>query len=370
MEIIKYKLDKITSFWNFHLWDVKETQREIRFDKDVRTNYYGDILKYFTDTLDLLKIPENISSDFRDNIISSIGLLQIIYVQQDLIDELLQIFKLEKSSKSDKNPNRDIRNELVGHPINRDRNRKLKSSVFFGTGLSKSKLHYIRYDRKNSFKVESLKYDFHAIVERHKDFLNKYLDLIWDKVISILESYKNKLIDFENALDNKIPFKEILQLTEKLLAGIFENRYIYRKDYLLEYLKRQKEHKRYKNAIELFKSELINSIKETIKNIEDLINAEFEEKPKPESSEGDYKIILKPLRESQEIGDKKDYDYHYELEKLHDRKLIFGFSDLKDRFSGNKVIREELENMEKHYYNDLEYYCSFELIKKEIESNL
>jgi len=44
MEIIKYKLDKITDFWNFYLWDVKEIQRQIRFDEEVKTNYYGDII--------------------------------------------------------------------------------------------------------------------------------------------------------------------------------------------------------------------------------------------------------------------------------------------------------------------------------------
>lgn len=86
MKIIKSKLSKINSYLN----------------------------NYLHDTLDLVKPFKKIKSD-KDYISQIIVLLQVIYTQQDLIDELLHIFKLQNSKKEDKNPNRDIRKKGTGN---------------------------------------------------------------------------------------------------------------------------------------------------------------------------------------------------------------------------------------------------------------
>jgi hypothetical protein len=108
--------------------------------------------------------------------------MQIIYVHQDLIDELLYIFKLSASSKEDKNPNRNIRNELVGHPIRRKK--ELVSSVLFDVfNRSNKELRYTKYSKEKDFKADLLVYDIENIIKRHQQFLNKYLDEIIKKNI-------------------------------------------------------------------------------------------------------------------------------------------------------------------------------------------
>lgn len=131
MEIINLKLSRITEFWNDFAWNYKIIQDRILWDEGVKTNYYGDILRYFEDTSNII-IKKPVEGNFEESIFYATGFLQIIYVQQDLTDELLQIFKIVKSDKEDKNPNRDIRNELIGHPISKDRNGRFRSSVFLG----------------------------------------------------------------------------------------------------------------------------------------------------------------------------------------------------------------------------------------------
>jgi len=120
MRTIKSKLLKINYYWNKYYFTKEFFQKKINFTDEVKTNYYGDLNNYLHDTLDLVKSFKKTKSD-KDYISQTIVLLQVIYTHQDLIDELLYIFKLEQSTKEDKSPNRDIRNELIGHPISRDK---------------------------------------------------------------------------------------------------------------------------------------------------------------------------------------------------------------------------------------------------------
>ncbi len=65
------------------------------------------------------------------------------------MDELLYIFKLQHSEMADKEPNRTVRNELVGHPIRRKPNDgPLISSVYFWTLAFQKWTHPLRFVRK------------------------------------------------------------------------------------------------------------------------------------------------------------------------------------------------------------------------------
>lgn len=163
---IKTKLDHITNAWNDFFLNYGECQKHIRFNEDVQTNYYGDILSYFNDTLDILETIKY-SSDFNESILQAIGVLQIIFAQQDMMDELLYIFKTQASSGVNKSLNRTIRNQLIGHPI-RKREGKLMSSVFYTKEFSNGTLAYVLYSQTNNFRGEDVVHHLDEIILRHK----------------------------------------------------------------------------------------------------------------------------------------------------------------------------------------------------------
>jgi len=76
---------------------IKIYQDKINFTDEVKTNYYRDNLSYYNDTIGLLS---NIKfeADFQKAVFEAIGPLQIIYTRQDLIAELLFIFRATKRS--------------------------------------------------------------------------------------------------------------------------------------------------------------------------------------------------------------------------------------------------------------------------------
>lgn len=361
MELIKWKLDKITEIWNHYFWNYRFLQKKINFNEEVKTNYYGDILSYFNDTFDLIYTNKN--DQFQNNIFHYTGLLQIIYVHQDLMDELLHIFKLQGAPIADKNPNREIRNELIGHPIRRHKKgNELISSVLFSNSTSNKHLEYIIYSKSNNFKAKVIAYDIQAIVNNHKEFLNKYFDIILNKICIHLNNYEKRLAEFENSLKNNITFEKVLHQTDISFEYILKFNHLYTKEYLLECYKRQNDHQRYKFVIAMFLKELAFHIKETRTNIYTFIK-ERESGPKK------YKNMPIPVvriisKKSIKQKKTKKRDYRYELGKLHERHPVFTIDYFKDAFKTNKKIIFELENMKSNFNNDLEYFSSYEYLRK------
>lgn len=361
MELIKFKLDKITKTWNHYYWNYKVLQKKINFNDEVKTNYYGDILAYFNDTFSLLYTNEN--NQFGKNIFHYTGLLQIIYVQQDLIDELLFIFKLQGSLLSDKNPNREIRNELIGHPIRRNKKgNELISSVMFSNNTSNETLQYLVYSKSNNFKMKVITYDTQTILNNHKVFLNKYFDVILNKICHHLKSYEKGLTEFGKSIENNITFEKILKQTETAFEYVLKFNHLYTRTYLLECNNRRNEHPRYKFVIDMFLKELLAGINETKNDIsafikeKDLGPPKYNKTPTPE-------IYFDTVISSKQKKIKKS-DYTYELGKLHERHPIFTIDYFKDVFKTKKKIISELENMDSNFNNDLEYFSSYEYLRK------
>jgi hypothetical protein len=153
-ENLQYKLSQIASVWNDFIWEYDFCKRTIKFTPEVRSNYFGDILGYFGDTFDII-FENRESKSYSDKFSNQISFLQSIYVQQDFIEELLIIFKCKTNKgdlKKDNNYiiNRDIRNELVGHPI-RKQNGKFISSCLFGYNSGSDKIVYLRYHKENNY---------------------------------------------------------------------------------------------------------------------------------------------------------------------------------------------------------------------------
>ena len=277
MKEVNMKIDKITKIWNFFILEVEFLQDKINFNQEVATNYYGDILYYFKDTLDLIKVNKIENDNFKDGIFNVIGLMQIIYAHQDLTDELLYIFKLQQSSKKDKLPNRKIRNELVGHPVNRSPvDNKLQSSVIFGKNNGKGYIHYIKYERENNFSFKDVKYSIKDIINYHKDFLNKYLDKILKKLHNILKSYKKSLENILKIVLKENQFLKVLNLAKKYYPYIFKYNFLFQKEILLDCYEKRSNHFRYEKAINDFLLELESGIRETINRIEEILTEKKE----------------------------------------------------------------------------------------------
>lgn len=93
MDIIVKKLDKIREAWNFSFLDYDFCRRHINYTEEVATNYFGDIANYFDDTFPIIS-QTTFDDDRKEHLSNAIALLQAIYIQQDLMDELMIIFAL------------------------------------------------------------------------------------------------------------------------------------------------------------------------------------------------------------------------------------------------------------------------------------
>ena len=347
--------------------EVKFLQEKINFNKEVALNYYGDILYYFNDTVELLKANRLENVNFNDSIFNAIGLMQIIYIHQDLIDEMLHIFKLQRSKKEDKNPNRKIRNELVGHPINRNHNNKLESSIIFGENNGKGCIHYIKYESKNSFNSEDISYNIEDILNGHSVFLNKYLDKILEKLFDILREYKTNLKNIKKLISKEGEFLKIVDLSERFYTYIFNYEYLSQRGNLIECYKRRNRHLRYKKAVDKFLLELSSGIEETLSNIEDIIRDKKSNNIEKDQIEEIKITFVEDLKEniSSKYKTNKNYDYYFE--KLHEKKHLNILNSFEDEFKDNLEIINELDNMKNNVDNDLEYYCSYNYLRSLIQ---
>jgi len=113
---LQQRIDRILRTWDNYFWEYDFLRKKINFTTELKTNCLADVLTYLDDTLPMTVGYEG-NEDNANTLHNITGFLQLVYVQQDLIDEILRIFKLNKSVISDKDPNRKIRNELIWHPI-------------------------------------------------------------------------------------------------------------------------------------------------------------------------------------------------------------------------------------------------------------
>jgi hypothetical protein len=355
MELIKLKLSKITTFWNSYVWNLRIIQSRILWNKEVETNYYGDILDYFSDTFDYIKNKDSYSS----SMIHTIGFLQIIYVQQDLVDEILRIFRLDKSSSASKQPNRLIRNELVGHPISRFRNGELKSSTIWGRNSTGSNLNYIKYSKENNFSLIEENFEIDGILERHEKFLNNQFDMIIEKINSIFNFYSKQLDNLERIYLDDSKFEATIVLTEQIMEYLFESKYLFDPKILRQLKEKENEHPRYKLGIEKFKQELKNNICWARQSIE-----EFKKDVRIEPK-FDEELYSKKNKISFGNGIENNYQrtYIYEIEKLAEKKM-FVISSLKSEFKSNVDIINEIKRLEMYINDNAEYYSSLEFLKQ------
>ncbi|MFH6991821.1 hypothetical protein [Flavobacterium sp. FlaQc-48] len=377
-EDVKYKLDQIANVWNHFILEYDFCTHKINFTPEVRTNYFGDILGYFQDTFDII-FDNRASKSYSDKFSNQISLLQSIYVQQDFIEELLIIFKcgIDKGIlKKDSNYsiNREIRNELVGHPIRKIKG-KFISSCLFGYNGGSDKIVYLRYHKDNNYEFESMEFAVYDIILRHKLFLDKYFNRILNKLKSILLSFVKKIENLE-ALIGTISFNEILNILSAFYESIFKYDFIYDKESLLKIYARRDEHSRYQNLIDKFYSDLKSSLKEKKEYAITL----FEPKKVFDLSETERPLFDINKIEFTYVSGKTSLEdierpvtYHYELGKIATKRNPMDFNHfggcLKRKCADNQIVINELEHMELNIYDEIEYYCAYRLICSELKED-
>lgn len=369
------KLNLIADIWKSYILEYQFCQKKIKYTEETKTNYFGDILGYFIDTFPIIYERKHLKSFSHSETFSHhISLLQSIYVHQDFVEELLVIFKCNISKgdlKLDPNYsiNRNLRNELIGHPIRRN-NGKLISSCLFGYGTNLSKILYLKYHQDKNYKFEKKECEVSEIISRHNTFLNTYFDKILDKLKAILSLYYKQLENFDKIID-KTDFSEIVRISSIYFESILKYDYVYDIKSLMIIYEKRNNHRRYQNLISTFLYDLKSNIFETQQTINDIIN------PKKKLAINDsiiptvqFEIVYTDeISENPETKPKK-VSYYYELGKLATKRNLIDFeffsSFLHEKCAENKTVISELENMKNNIFDEIEYYSSFRLICKEL----
>ncbi|MBS7253340.1 FH2 domain-containing protein [Flavobacterium branchiicola] len=365
---IKDKLDIIADVWNDFIYDNKFCRNQINFSPEAESNYFGDILSYFYDTFDIIYEKKN-GSEHSENFASHISFLQAIYVQQDFIEEMLILFKTNITKgdlKLDINyfVNREIRNELVGHPF-RKIDRKVISSTVFGYERSPDKIAYLRYHADNGFKCEIIKVKIEDIIKRHTAFLETYFIIITEKLKSVLTLYFEELEAVKDKI-GRVSFASLVKIVSQKLKPFLENTFVYDEKSIMEIYERRNEHRRYSLVYDSFISDLKKRIAELQENCTSVFSRFFDTGHQFEIPIFDDEFNLFNIPLKIKAGRKKE-NYHYELGKLSTNRQLREFdhfSSLLQAKSKNETVIYELGRMRNYLYNDVEYFCSYKLIRK------
>ena len=369
-EEVKRKFDTISNVWRSYIWEYQFCRRNINFKVDFKDNYFGQILGYFQDTFDIIFENREVKS-YSDKFSNNIGLLQSIYVQQDFIEEMLIIFKTRINKgdlKKDENYsiNREIRNELVGHPIRKIDGEFISSSLF-AYERDASKIVYLRYHKNNDFKFESMSMSIVDIRKRHRAFLNTYFDAIIVQLKKVLALFRKELDNLLRIVDG-VPFNKLLDLTSIYFESIHNSDYIYDRDTLKEVYQKKDENPRYQNVIDEFYNDLKNILSEVSTYSKEL----FDEQTVMENKEISFEsIIIETEEKKLSSNELPEEDYGYELGKIGTKKdfqyFLFMSGILRRKCQDNELVLNELDHMTENWQNDLEFYSSYKLICKKLK---
>ncbi len=357
--------EKLRESWNDFFLESKFCQSLIRYGSEEHTNYMGDLLNYLDDTIELLaRIP--LKQDYQLALYDTVSVLQLMYVGQDLIDELRIIFKMPKSSGEGKALIRNMRNELTGHPISRDNGNNFVSSVFFTRNSHGKVIEYLRYHKDTGYKADLIRHSWPDLVKVHEDFLIENLDEIIATIKKKLRVYQIQLEKF-NISFPKMNVVDLINRTEHLLENMFDYSALYSKSNLLYYLHRNEFHPRYKVATDRFIQDLMTALSETRENISEYRNDSSPLKNLPEQT-ATTKITFTSGGGERSTKSKVKSNLRYEFSKLRERHPIFGIDYFTNYFKDDLELNAELQYLKSVYHEDREFYCSIEYIRHLLKS--
>lgn len=370
-EKIIFNFEHIQDGWNEYIYRSKFCRKTVRFTEEEQTNYVADLLNYFDDTIHLLtqfKINDNYRSALYDNI----AVLQIMYIQQDLISELFQIFKVNQDEKD--NTIRFLRNELIGHPISRNKKRELLSSVFITRRTQGTSLEYIRYHKNNGYKFDLKSYEWPQLFAIHEKYLLEHFSMLLNKIDEILLSFKRALIDLQNQIGNSLT-TDLVKAVESIHEQYHQNCHPYSADNILYNISKTETHPRYELTNNIYIDGLKESVEFYCHSIDDFLQRQFvREVDKPPVTRPKIEIIY--TDDIDETKDNSDFkvkvvkpskpapnnSYYYAFSKIHNPDHPFGLSYFKREFSNDKEVMMELDNM--NIINSAEFHISYEYLRQ------
>lgn len=363
MELAERKLDRIRSAWNDYFLQYAFCQKEINYSEEVATNYFGDVVAYLDDTFPIISKKPFLDND-KEHLGNAMALLQAIYVQQDLMDELMIIFALPKSNNDFKKENRDLRNHLIGHPISRDKTGKLISTVFFRYDNPSNEISYVFYEWSNRYQGDMRFKSIDEIIEAHRKYLHRNFDIILKKIQTILYKQRKELKRVLSSMKNTRRFEPLVADTFIYFEEIANLDHLYKKDRLLYYYIKRKEHPRYAHAIRLFRGDLKQCLTETIADISSYGKPVTLPPPYDPASQPKIEIIY--VDDDTFKGKRRKYkkDLGYEISKLHEKGHPLGLDYLLGRFADRPSVGDELRFMRSNLHDDTEYYAGYHYVKK------
>ncbi len=379
---LKKEMGRIRDLWDYYFLEYKSLNDETWSPKNTSLKYVGTILGNFIDTFDVI-YDYKIAANERFNYSANIGLMQAIYIQQDIMEDLLLIFRCDINKGQLKlddnyNINRNIRNELVGHPIRRQ-GATLTSTTLIAYNGDKGSINYMRYHKDTGFQFEMISHSIEEIIERHTNFIRTYFGKIIAKINNLMKPFVKKLKEIEKVIDS-IEFPKLLKLTDQRFESIYKQDFGY--ESLVEVYEKRNNHARYQHVIDSFKIDLKSSISDHIENIDEKFNPKEEletrfdvQLPVIEITKTNVDGIISVTIAGEDIPvgtaniQFKEREYEYYVTKLIDNRDLFKmcFTVLKENFPNNKLVHEELDNMAAHKNDDVEYYCSYRLIRRELD---
>lgn len=360
-EEVKNKIENISEITSNVISLNKSLFSKVNFsnlaNKESSFAFFYGIIKYFYDTSELIHkdgSTENPMNPIWDNMFNSVAFLQAIYVQQDLIEELLLFFKCSTNKgdlKLDDNYhiNRLIRNELVGHPIRRDDKKHFISSVIFSNATNIHTIEYFKYTKENINKT--ITHSKEEVLLRHYKFLNIYLDIIQKRIgKNIIKPFQKNTKAIFKALENA-PFDNLVEFIDQSYDNFYKMDKFYSATSLKEVYAKKDNHERYSHTIEIFKNDLRRSLTETNSYIDNF-------------------GFTNPLSIAYDYDDEITVSRSYPINKLAVNKSYRDFEwfsqELRDMCPNDKIIKSELDNMTTNYNSPVEYYSSLNLIKKHL----
>lgn len=382
IEILEKKLKVLNDIWVSYFFTYPFFHKKVKFTEVEKTNYVGVIFGYFRDSFDVVfGTPPKDFSSYVEKFTYQIALLQSIYVQQDLTEELLRIFKtgIERDTlNNDLNfsENRRIRNELVGHPISRNKDFSLRSSTVFGYEKSGNSIHYLKYEfPKEKDVVQTV--EISDLLTRHIDFLNTYLDKLLEKSYLLLGKFKTEVLE---VLGERLKSGNLSNIIQFCTIH-FKDEFDYQNEIKLaqvEALSMDSSHPRYNHSFNLYWQFISDFLNDKNRSIEEIISkkglstkAEIIKKNKPFLPNI---IFVDRENHTTESSSYVRTDYNYEMGKLYSKRNPMDFEHFSQSIllenTDDQSIIDEIEHLRYNLDNALEYNCSWNYLSDLLEAKL